>query len=828
MTWRVGLALSIAGIEVLALVVGLVVFFGNGGGQTVVIGPWMAPALAAETAPGLGFPPEPVSSPAAASSLAAVTAPGMVPASDLAIRAFDRPKAVSVFSFADPLPAPTAVAPAAAMSDGALVAAPAASPDPAVAPAAETIAPAQPAAAAPIAPDPQPEPAPTEAPAATVDETALRYFARQGDTRRLETEIARLRALYPDWTPPADPMQVPDIGDAALDRMWQLYSAGKYAEVRAAIAERQRTEPSWQPPTDLLDRVGVAEARIRLVNGSNLQQYETVIRIATETPSLLTCSEVDVLWRLARAFVETKKPARALDAYLYILTNCENSGERLATIQMAVLQLDRPALDRLLALGRAGPDGVDEFASVRADLARRSVDAAGQDAAVTASEADLDIVRGLAENGGKASDLQLLGWYHLRRDAPAVAGDWFAKAHDAEDTPESAQGLALSLLAQSKPVEAETVMRPWSDESEASRKVYVAVAANLLAIEPPLVQTPPVLQAIVTAVVKLRDANASRQLGWYSYALNQFATAGQWFGLALEWQSDDEAAAFGLGLARQRLGDTRGLAQLQAAWDGLSPRIAAIGKAGSPGAAPGPAALPPSPVPPSTAQAAVSPPVTETAAPAMQPLAYAETAPAPRVARVAEVPVRPARTESRVRESSPRRSCHAKGNRQALSAADSLQLGWCLMDLDRPLEAVPAFERALTASSAQVRQDAAYGQSLAFLKVDLVDKAAVAATREPQPQSRRVELQTALLTAQAVNALDAKRPVETLMALEQRSRLAPDRVDLMILRGYAYFDLGRLSDAEKVFSAAAKAGSREGVRGVNLVKTANRSFVPVD
>ncbi|MEW6631005.1 MAG: cellulose synthase, partial [Pseudomonadota bacterium] len=49
-------------------------------------------------------------------------------------------------------------------------------------------------------------PAPTPPPASSsqnVDETALRYFAAKGDTKRLNAEIARLKALYPDWTPPA-------------------------------------------------------------------------------------------------------------------------------------------------------------------------------------------------------------------------------------------------------------------------------------------------------------------------------------------------------------------------------------------------------------------------------------------------------------------------------------------------------------------------------------------------------------------------------------------------------------------------------------------------
>ena len=75
-----------------------------------------------------------------------------------------------------------------------------------------------------------------------VDEQALRYFAAQGDTRRLETEIARLRALYPDWTPPADllgPAQV----DVELARMWQLFGEGKISDVRSAIAARQAADP---------------------------------------------------------------------------------------------------------------------------------------------------------------------------------------------------------------------------------------------------------------------------------------------------------------------------------------------------------------------------------------------------------------------------------------------------------------------------------------------------------------------------------------------------------------------------------------------------------
>ncbi len=168
-----------------------------------------------------------------------------------------------------------------------------------------------------------------------VDESALRYFASRGDKARLQAEISRLQTLYPNWTPPADPLAIPQNSDKQLEAMWQFYSEGRYAEVRKAIADRQTTESGWQPPADLLERLDIAEARTRLVNASDLKQYQTVIDIGARTPSLLTCSDIDVLWRVAEAFIRTDRAARGQDAYKYILKTCTNPQERLATIQKA-------------------------------------------------------------------------------------------------------------------------------------------------------------------------------------------------------------------------------------------------------------------------------------------------------------------------------------------------------------------------------------------------------------------------------------------------------------------------------------------------------------
>jgi hypothetical protein len=245
---------------------------------------------------------------------------------------------------------------------------------------------------------------------------------------------------------------------------------------------------------------------------------------------------------------------------------------------------------------------------------------------------------------------------------------------------------------------------------------------------------------------------------------------------------------------------------------------------------------------PQTASAALAATVSTLQAPATAaaqapaPLAYVQPAapaasPAPLAvtqAPVAAAPIAVAPMQQPITQAAPQnsgsqqraapRGCSASVDPRTLSAQAALDRGWCLMELDRPIEAAPSFGVAMLAGSPQLRRDAAYGQSLAYLRVGLADKAAVAAAREPQSPQRRTELETAILSAQALDSFGAKRPVEALIALDQRSKIAADRLDLMVLQGYAYLELGRIADAEQVFSAAANAGSREAARGLNAVR----------
>ncbi|MCQ1573432.1 cellulose synthase [Neorhizobium galegae] len=645
-----------------------------------------------------------------------------------------------------------------------------------------------------------------------VDESALRYFAARGDTARLQAEISRLRALYPNWTPPADPLAVQINTDRQLENMWALYAQSRYADVRKAVADRQATEPGWQPPADLLDRLKLAEARAGLVTASDAENHDAVIRMAADNPSLLTCSEVDILWRVAEAFALTDRQGRARDAYTYILDNCDDSSERFATAQKASGLLPPDMLEDLLAKERTPAGSQPEFEPLRDDIARRLAAAGNTDAKLVVPEKYLIRLERLAEAEGKASDALMLGWYFYRRDNLGGAERWFRRAFNKEETASAAEGLALTLVAQKSPVEAETVLYRWRETSDGAKQAYLAAVANLLALDPPPVLQDDVLRRMAPMVITARNADAAQQFGWYARAMQQPQTAAEWFQAALAWKPDDEPSAYGLALTRNDLGDKAGVAQIQRAWNDRSERITRLGEPvierEVPRRQPAVASRPNADGSRANAPAA-GPPAEEA-----RPVARTD------VTRAAPQPIH--RTVRIPGQAAVRRGqCSTTLDPRRIPPEAALARGWCLMDLNRPLEAAQSFDAAYASSSAAARSDAAYGKSLAYLRAGLTDKASVAAADSAQTNQRAVELQTAILSDRAVNAFKAGRYRETLLALDQRAQIAPEQSDLMSLRGYAHLNLGRLADATRIFQALADMGDKAGLRGLADVQAMN-------
>jgi tetratricopeptide (TPR) repeat protein len=219
-------------------------------------------------------------------------------------------------------------------------------------------------------------------------------------------------------------------------------------------------------------------------------------------------------------------------------------------MQKAAVLLPRSDLDGLLALGRTGPEGY-EFQTVREDVARRAVAAAGSQPNAKASEDDVALFEKAAEQGGSPSDPLLLGWYWLRRGDAAKAQHWFQTSYERENSVQSAEGLALALVQLKKPAEAEAALARWRDANDDAGKTYLSTVAALLSEQPPPVISPDVLARIVDAAAKHRDSTAAQLLGWYSHAFRQDDTAARWFATALAWKPDDESSAYGLAVIDQ-------------------------------------------------------------------------------------------------------------------------------------------------------------------------------------------------------------------------------------------------------------------------------------
>ncbi len=198
-----------------------------------------------------------------------------------------------------------------------------------------------------------------------------------------------------------------------------------------------------------MDRLELAEARQQLINASDLKQYDTVIRVGSTHASLLTCGDVDVLWRIGEAFAKTDRDARAKDAYGYVLDNCTKPEDRLATVQKALPLLTAPR-PRCAACQRKSRSGWLQGIRFHSQLIWRArlSPMPAQIRKLAVSPADVSRVEKLATDVVEPSDPLILGWYYLRRNDVQAAEKWFKLARDRENSASSSQGLALAMIAQ--------------------------------------------------------------------------------------------------------------------------------------------------------------------------------------------------------------------------------------------------------------------------------------------------------------------------------------------------------------------------------------------
>ena len=167
-----------------------------------------------------------------------------------------------------------------------------------------------------------------------VDVSLLRYLAARGDRAAVEAEIARLRALHPEWEPPAD-LFGPGRPVVDVTPLWQLYEKRDYAGVRAAIARIQADNADWQPPANLLQLMETNETRAALEQAAKGARWSEIVEMARSKPQQFDCGRIDNIWRLAEAQARTGDREGAAATYARVVRDCDDADHRFATLQKA-------------------------------------------------------------------------------------------------------------------------------------------------------------------------------------------------------------------------------------------------------------------------------------------------------------------------------------------------------------------------------------------------------------------------------------------------------------------------------------------------------------
>ena len=405
-----------------------------------------------------------------------------------------------------------------------------------------------------------PEPAPAPAAAEKIDLTALKYYAAQNNIAHVAAEIRRLQAQHPGWVPPQTLFNETVTVDE--QPMWDLYGEGKLDALYARIREEKGRTPGYVPSAVLVAKLKQAEGRRAIETYAEAKDFSRVLAVAQAMPDLLVCAEMQTLWNVAEAFAQGGSPQRALDLYVYILSNCNDPNERFATVQKAAGLLPDPALDGLMQLGQTKLDGQSEFDAIRLDQLRGKVGRAIEERfGEKPTEEELQRLASAATMERNVDDAMLLGWYHHAAGAHEEATAWFDRALQMSFSVKALEGYILSLREGGQSTEARDVALEYNGEDEAIAKLFIEIAASDLTDDDPRPVGAEALEVIEAVTESHKSALGAQSLGWYLFNQSAEDEAMHWFEKSVEWEPTAEGV-LGLAIARNKAGDRNGVKEL--------------------------------------------------------------------------------------------------------------------------------------------------------------------------------------------------------------------------------------------------------------------------
>jgi hypothetical protein len=396
-----------------------------------------------------------------------------------------------------------------------------------------------------------------------VDDTALRYYASTRDLKRLGAELRRLKALYPSWEPPENLFdQAATVDEQPL---WDMYAQGNYTGIRAELARLQTANPQWKPSADLLKKLSLAESRKVIDRAYGQGNWPQVIGTAGQQPDLLVCGDMNTMWQVGEALAKTRDFNHSFELYKYILTHCDGTPERLATMQKASLLLPEAGTRSLLAFGRTMQDGQPEFAGVAFDGLRRRMGqtAAGDQLAQRPADQDLQGFSSYVQSTQSADDAGLFGWYYYSQKQWQAASAWFSLATQYGTDPKNIEGLILAQRNLGKINDAYTLATQNMAKSDGIREQYIEMVASALTDkEPALKVSDQDIGSFRQAVFDARSALGAQALGWKSLADNGVKDAAPLFAQSIEW-NETEGGVLGMAVIAARSKDYTKLASLK-------------------------------------------------------------------------------------------------------------------------------------------------------------------------------------------------------------------------------------------------------------------------
>jgi tetratricopeptide (TPR) repeat protein len=448
-------------------------------------------------------------------------------------------------------------------------------------PAGRAVGPSQKEAAPVPAPQPQRRaPAlaikPIDAEEGGPDETALRYYAAQNQTRRVALEIERLQRLYPYWRPPETLVEPASTSSEDEQPLWDLFGADRMDELRAAIELRQKQEPDWRPSKDLTDKIARKELRLRLMGMWRAGQLNDIIAAVRQDGYGGDRADIDLQWTVAETYARMKQTGEALDIYRSILRTAPDPKDRIATIQKAMDTMRMSEVEKLLVEARIDEAGRSDLAPLAIDITRARISAYLHDERPEpVPAAEVRTFEAYARGVNDANQSGLVAWHHLKNRQYSEALEWFKLALERGGDAMVAHGLAHVLREKGMLREAEEVAFAWREPLANNAILYIDVLeAQLTNPVPPYVE-PERLARYAQVTVDLASGEGAQALGWYAYNTCQFEAAYEWFQRAVAWYPK-ETTVVGLMLASQKLKRTKDFFELANRYDGLFPKALAL------------------------------------------------------------------------------------------------------------------------------------------------------------------------------------------------------------------------------------------------------------